>query len=225
MRLGSFVITIRNYQPADRQGVLNVLIKTGYMGEDASNRFDDTYLFGLLFCLYYVDYEPENCFVAIDSTINQVVGYILSTLDSIKQKKNFTKRIVPRVFFRLFFYTIWRYNKSFQVVIHMRKMDSSEPEIPNLKKMLLEYPAHLHIDILPEYHRQGIGTSLIAKLESHLRNHNCSGVHLGTSEQNIKAIPFYEAMGFNRFYTSPSGYGMWPDATEVKGIIFTKRIE
>jgi ribosomal protein S18 acetylase RimI-like enzyme len=219
------VITVRNYQPADRQEVLNVLIKTGYMGEDASSRFDDIYLFGLLFCLYYVDYEPDNCFVAVDSTTNQVVGYILSTLDSIEQKKIFTRKIVPKIFFRLFFYTIWRYRKSYQVLMYMRKMDRSEPEIPNLEQMLTEFPAHLHIDILPDYHRQGIGTKLIAKLESHLRNHKCPGVHLGTSEQNTKAIPFYEAMGFTRYYTYPSGYGMWPDASEVRGIIFTKRID
>ena len=108
--------------------------------------------------------------------------------------------------------------------MHMRKIDRTEPEIPNLERMLLEFPAHLHIDILPEYHRQGIGTELITKLESHLRNRKCPGVHLGTSEQNTKAILFYESIGFNRYYTSPPGYGMWPGATEVRGIIFTKRI-
>ena len=56
------LIIIRPYQSKDRQGVIEVLYRTGYMGEDAKDYFDDKYLFGLLFGIYYLDYEPENCF-------------------------------------------------------------------------------------------------------------------------------------------------------------------
>jgi ribosomal protein S18 acetylase RimI-like enzyme len=174
--------------------------------------------------LYYVDYEPQNCFIALDSTSDKAIGYVLSSLDTLKQSQSFKRKMIPKIFFRLYFYTIWRYRKSYKVISHLRKIARKAPKTLNEDELIAEYPAHLHIDILPEYHRQGIGRKLIERLESHLREHGSTGVHLGTSEQNTKALPFYKSLGFEIFHTSPPGFGMWPDAVEVRSITFVKKI-
>ena len=89
MKKANPLINIRPYQSKDRKDVIEIIHRTGYMGEDAKNYFDDKYLFGLLFGIYYLDYEPDNCFVAISTTTDQVVGYILSSLDTRIQTKSF----------------------------------------------------------------------------------------------------------------------------------------
>ncbi|MFX1286679.1 MAG: GNAT family N-acetyltransferase [Promethearchaeota archaeon] len=218
------MVHIRPYQPRDRKGVINVCWQTGYMGKSAAGHFDDPYLFGLLFCLYYIDHEPENCFVAVDEETEQVVGYILSSIDSKKQEENFRKKMIRKITLRAFLYTIWRYPRTFRVLWHFKKIWEKEPKIDNEKTLLETYPAHLHIDILPEYQRQGIGTQLMETLEIHLKNLNVEGVHLGTSEQNVNAVRFYQKLNFSLIYEGSSDYGMWPDAPEIKSLIFAKEI-
>jgi ribosomal protein S18 acetylase RimI-like enzyme len=61
-----------------------------------------------------------------------------------------------------------------------------------------EYPAHLHMNLLPDYQGKGIGTRMILHFEDHLRVKGVGGVHLQTSNYNFKALPFYEKMGFRR---------------------------
>ncbi len=218
------MVLIRSYEPQDRNAVINVCWCTGYMGESAAGHFDDSYLFGLLFCVYYIDYEPENCFIAEDEKTGQVIGYILSSLDSKKQEEQFRKFMIRRIALRAFIYTIWRHPRTFRVFWHFKKNWEKEPKIHNDEILLAPYPAHLHIDIVPDYHRQGIGTQLMETLENHLKDHNVKGVHLGTSERNIKAVQFYRKLNFKVIYEGPSGYGMWPDASEVKPLIFAKKM-
>ncbi|MFX1547889.1 MAG: GNAT family N-acetyltransferase [Promethearchaeota archaeon] len=218
------MVSIRKYHIQDRKAVIHICWSTGYMGKSAAGRFDDSYLFGLLFCSYYIDYEPENCFVAVDSEKNQVIGYILSSLDSKKQEEQFQKIMIRKIALRAFTYTLWRHPRTFRVLWHFMRTWEDEPKTFNEKSLLESYPAHLHIDILPDYHRQGIGTQLVKTLENHLRNHNVKGVHLGTSDRNVKAVQFYQKLKFSVIYESSSGSGMWPDASDVKTLIFAKKI-
>jgi ribosomal protein S18 acetylase RimI-like enzyme len=219
------LVLIREYLQEDRDSIIDVCWKTGYMGEPVKKYFNDAYLFGLLFCIYYIDYEPENCFVAVDETENLVVGYILSSFDSETQQKKFRKKMLSKICRRVFFYTIWRYHKSFKAIRYMQKMFEKAPENENKEKINIEYPAHLHIDILDQYQRQGIGSKLLEKLETHLKKNLIIGVHLGTSNKNVKAIPFYNKMGFSQIYEGPPGYNMWKEEPEVRSLIFAKKMK
>jgi GNAT superfamily N-acetyltransferase len=58
------------------------------------------------------------------------------------------------------------------------------------------YPAHLHIDILPEYQRKGHGTTLINAFLEAVRSQGAIGVHLDMVQHNTKARAFYESIGF-----------------------------
>jgi ribosomal protein S18 acetylase RimI-like enzyme len=58
------------------------------------------------------------------------------------------------------------------------------------------YPAHLHIDLLPEAQGQGLGRLLIATLIEALRAEGVSGLHLVASADNTGAIAFYPRVGF-----------------------------
>ena len=58
------------------------------------------------------------------------------------------------------------------------------------------YPSHLHIDLLPEAQGQGFGRRLIERLIGQLDERGSSGVHLGVSKANHRAIAFYRHVGF-----------------------------
>jgi len=66
-------------------------------------------------------------------------------------------------------------------------------------KLLEEYPAHLHVDILPEYQRQGWGTKLMDALVERLREERVQGIHLIKAGDNVGSEMFYGSVGFRRY--------------------------
>jgi GNAT superfamily N-acetyltransferase len=96
---------------------------------------------------------------------------------------------------RAILFTSWRYPRTLTNLIRMRGMlealDSADEA-----KIAAQYPAHLHINLLPDFQRQGVGSRLITTFEDHLREFGVPGLHLGTSNYNHKALPFYLKHGY-----------------------------
>jgi GNAT superfamily N-acetyltransferase len=63
-------------------------------------------------------------------------------------------------------------------------------------QLLAEYPAHLHINILPDFTGQGWGQKLISTFLSKIMELGACGVHLGMVATNDGARRFYERVGF-----------------------------
>ena len=76
----------------------------------------------------------------------------------------------------------------------LRAIDSQE-------KYKEDYPAHLHIDILPEYQHMGLGRKLMDALCDNLRQKNVKGVMFTVWHKNYSAIKFYEKYGFRLIET------------------------
>lgn len=191
--------TIRSFQTADETAIENITYRTGFKGEDLDEHdyFNDRRLFYLIFIAYYARYEPEHFFVAMDKSNNDVIGFICGTTDTKRQEKQFRRKMVWRIFLRALFFTSWRYPKTMKTALNLTSILFENPSISNTETELLElYPAHLHINVLPEYQHVGIGTRLINHFEDHLLKNNIGGVHLGTSSRNYKALPFYQKHGY-----------------------------
>jgi ribosomal protein S18 acetylase RimI-like enzyme len=73
-----------------------------------------------------------------------------------------------------------------------------------------DYPAHLHIDLLPVAQGQGWGRTLMQTFLDRLRAIGVPAVHLGVGMRNPGAIKFYERVGFHRIRTYESwvAFGM-----------------
>ncbi len=63
---------------------------------------------------------------------------------------------------------------------------------------LLPYPAHGHIDLLPEARGRGIGRRAMRFLEEALAGRGAPGMHLPVDPRNRGALAFYDALGFRR---------------------------
>ncbi|ULQ59525.1 GNAT family N-acetyltransferase [Brucepastera parasyntrophica] len=59
-----------------------------------------------------------------------------------------------------------------------------------------DYPAHLHIDLLPDIQGRGYGTVLINTVFNTLREKKCPGVHLNVDFANAAALEFYRKKDF-----------------------------
>jgi len=78
-------------------------------------------------------------------------------------------------------------------LIHERKF----PVDINEQPWLADYPAHLHIDLLPVIQGKGQGRVLLDALFDELVRKGVPGLHLGVGSGNQGAIAFYKKMGFS----------------------------
>jgi ribosomal protein S18 acetylase RimI-like enzyme len=190
-------INIRKYQPGDEPAIQDITYQTGFKGQDLEGRnfIDDQRLWFMIFIYYYVRYEPEHCFVAVDAATDRPIGFICGTPDTHSQSQRFQQKVIPRIIARTVFYTSLRYPGTFLNCLKMTSMlEIKDPAAE--AQIVAEYPGHLHINLLPDYHRQGFGSQLLTTFEDHLRALGVPGLHLGTSNYNHKAVPFYEKHGY-----------------------------
>jgi ribosomal protein S18 acetylase RimI-like enzyme len=77
-----------------------------------------------------------------------------------------------------------------------------------LEPELVDYPAHLHIDLLPDYQGKGFGRALI---NTWLAGANAAGApaaFLNMDPANLRARRFYEKVGFREIAVS-GGWGIY----------------
>jgi len=134
----------------------------------------------ILYCNYYIEQEPENCFVLSDEEY-RAVGYLLLSPDWEHYVETYRREYMPR----LRRVSRFRY---FQL----------KRELAGDADLHAAYPAHLHIDISSGYRGKGLGTAMTDAGIQHLRSLGCPGVMLGVGSDNTGAIRFYERYGFER---------------------------
>jgi ribosomal protein S18 acetylase RimI-like enzyme len=218
-------VIIRKYDRGNEPAIKEITYRTGFNGEDLTGRgfFDDKRLFFLMHTCYYTTYEPQHCFVAVDAQTDTVVGFIAGTPDTSAQKEAFRRRMPPRIMLRALFITSWRYPTTYRTWSRMRRMGEKTANQGLEVRALAGYPAHLHINVLPEHQRRGIGGRLIARFEEHMFNHGVRGLHLHTSNYNRRAIPFYRKTGFSLIQeTQLTGHPLHKD---LMRLTFAKKLQ
>ena len=166
------MITIRPFEEKDREKVQALCIENAKIDETDENLKQ---FILLMYCNYYIEQEPENCFVAVDEN-DEVVGYTYCAENCDVYEQKFTEIYLPQAFALSLKYYI---DAKLDIITHtmFRK----------------QYPAHLHIDIFDAYQGQGIGSALLTYA---MENHHANGMWV--LEKNIRAIRFYEWYGFRK---------------------------
>lgn len=166
---------IRKYNPNDKSFVQNICIETA--SENLKDREEKKNLLLLRYCDFYTEKCSDTCFVAEEN--GTPVGYVLCCSNSVFFKNEFPK------FLKNYGHLNFRQR--------LQCFGDALIYLPFIKS----YPAHLHIDILPEAQRKGNGKLLIDALLKKLKEKGISGVMLAVSESNTNALKFYKAMKFN----------------------------
>lgn len=188
----SDVLEIRPYEAADEAAVRRVCLLTGDNGGDGTALYSDPDLLSDIFAIPYTVLNPETCFVAVDAGSGRVVGYIVGTPDSAQFVERFQQEWLPQVAGRhqeppevpdftgdVQGAMAWR--------LHHQSADS---------RVVGDYPAHLHIDLLPEAQGRGGGRALMERFLDAARAHGADGVHLYVATSNANARAFYAKLGF-----------------------------
>ena len=71
-----------------------------------------------------------------------------------------------------------------------------QPQVEYFEAECVGYPAHLHININPEYHGKGIGRKLMDIFHDTLSDHKVAGLHIVTTPKSDN-VKFYRACGFD----------------------------
>ena len=181
--------SIRPYQPSDRLAVRAIY----GMDEFARPRLQQKYpRYGEYLAdemSYYPDYEPECLFVA--EVEGRVAGALLGAVDSGRFEQIYQRHIrlllLRRTLSGAYGWPGW-----LPAVLHT---EWAGRKIKALKVDRAQYPAHLHIGLLPEWRRQGLGTALMQFYEAYLRQQGVPGYHLFASSFHPLGVAFYCKLG------------------------------
>lgn len=168
-------MTVRPYEAKDKENVRFVCLNSDGPCKSSARAKNFTLA---VYCDYYIEKEPENCFVAADEN-DRAIGYVICTEDFDAFKERFVKDYYTRI-------KNWEFR---------RRKSALRSIIPH-EKYKEEYPAHLHIDILPEYQRMGLGHKMTDVLLEHLKKKGIKGIMLTTWIKNEKGRGFYDKYGF-----------------------------
>lgn len=167
---------IRRFQPKDKANCRQICVDTTLMKKTARS----IQWLPILFNDYYTEQQSDFVFVATDDEDN-AVGYVLCAPD----RRDFVSKMksiyIPQV-----------KKISPAVALYFGLTFDGAKE----RKFVKDYPAHLHIDILPSFQRGGLGHKLVDALVAKLKSVGVSGVMLGCSANNPKGLGFYRKYGF-----------------------------
>lgn len=188
---------IRTYRPADRDAIYEICRLTGDRGDDATALYRDPELLGDIFAGPYACLAPDYAFVLDDG--GRAVGYVLGAPDTRKFAEDMRDRWLPLVGARHPAPSGPPANRDEEMaaVLH----DTDRFVVPELA----DYPAHLHIDLLPAYQRKGFGRALIVTLLTALRDAGVPRVHLAMVSANTRARAFYDRVGFHVIDVADAG--------------------
>ena len=182
---------IRPYRETDKYNVQRICLQTADddIEFEGLDRFNADFLLNV-YCNYYLEKEPQNCFVTVNEN-DEAVGYIICAENVKSWRKAFMKEYFPRL-------------------KHCKLKNRLTPfgEVIVYTAFSSRYPAHMHIDILKEYRGGGTGTKMLEILTDHLKQKNVKGVQLCVSADNKRAIKFYERFGFKTLMNFSAGQAM-----------------
>lgn len=167
---------IRPMETKDIPAMENICLETAAPALKRDEAARETTL--LQYNRFYTRSAREHCFVVADET-DTAVGYILCAPDYRDYKTNFRKTECRE---------IRKYGALRYLYAYFEPIAQT--------KYRRQYPAHMHIDILPAFQNKGAGTLLVDALKAHLQALGVSGIFLGVGKQNSGAIRFYKRQGF-----------------------------
>ena len=179
--------SIRSYKSADTSAVYEICLKTGNSGQDATHLFSDPLVLGHIYVGPYMEFEPQSVFILEDD--QGPCGYIMGVLDSQTYYQWMHSEWLPKI----------RVNYK-KPTGNLDTWDETEKITdllfhPVSQRLLPDYPAHLHIDLLLRAQGKGQGKLMMDRFIDYLRYNKIPGLHLDLSSSNNRAFNFYRKYG------------------------------
>ncbi len=200
-------LSIRSYEAGDEAAVYDICVRTGDDGQDATGKFADARLLADVYAAPYLYLEPELAFVLADG--GRAVGYVIGTADTATFVGSYRHQWLPRL-------ASARPAPGPGPIADGATPDEYllaalyQPE-RMLSPVVKDFPAHLHIDVLPAYQGGGHGRRLIETFAGAVARAGAPGLHVAVSPTNTRAHGFYLRVGFEKLAFAGGGayfYGL-----------------
>jgi ribosomal protein S18 acetylase RimI-like enzyme len=207
-------LEIRPYRSSDRTAVAEVCVRTAAAGGDARGLYSDDSLMAEVYALPYVEHSPELAFMVVEqvpATVGdplavddgRLLGYVVGVADTREFVTWWEREWTPGF--------VRRHPEpgpptgaepAYTEAALLR--DGAHPQrmLRSLSDgQLADFPAHLHIDLVPEAQGRGLGRRLMDTLREALVHQGAPGLHLGYDPANSSARAFYDRLGFHELPT------------------------
>lgn len=197
---------IRPYRPEDRATVGRICVLTGDSGADASGKFFDDELLPAIYVYPYLEHSPE--LARVVEKDGQVVGYLVGVADMASFASWWGEQWAPQIAQQFPEDSTWS-------TTERRLVDLGLNPDKLLAPWRDEYPADLHIDLLPETQGMGLGRELISDYRARLHAMGVGRLAMGVGARNQAAMSFYLRLGFHVLREqvsadgTPVGYTLW----------------
>lgn len=195
------MLEIRRYRSNDREGVRSICVQTAFLGNSILPQYSDFESLADMFTGYYTDNEPESAWVVVDG--ERVVGYLLGCLDSRNSPAPewvVFKHIMRRWLWLRRGTAGFCFRSLFDV---LRDFGPARPKVD-----FNRWPAHSHLDLLPEARKGAIAMRLFRLWLDLARDRGAPGVWGASIVENHPSTLFHKAMGFRTWGDPFSAAGL-----------------
>ena len=193
---------IRRAVLSDLPYLYEICLKTGDASKDATDFFSDPYTIGHYYVAPYLLYPEGICFVVEYEYRPQ--GYIAAVPDTASFRQWMEAQWLPPLRERYPQpFPLSRSEKEAAIIELFHKQ-----HFPIDTTWLADYPAHLHIDLLPGIQGKGQGRILMDSLVTELTRKRVPGLYLQVGSSNPGAVAFYRKTGFSVLEEQEWGYTM-----------------
>lgn len=182
---------IRFFRPLDIDALYAISVKTGDRGGDASHLYVDPRMIGHIYSAPYALLEPSLALVVEEQ--GRLLGFAAGTLDTALWETKLERDWWPEL--RVRYADPADVQASERTADQMRAFSIHHPAATPLS-VLRRYPAHLHLNLLPELQGQGWGRRLFTAWLSHAYPQGAGALHVLVNRANERAIGFWESRGF-----------------------------
>ena len=196
-------MNIRKYKPKDKKQVQHIHWETGCIGKSMSKIYTKKKLWAKK-TNYYLEKEPESCFVVEDTQKKKVVGYLFGCLDNAKHNEK--KEAFAEISNFIFTYPF------------SNKKDRTYAR--NMLKFIYKYifgkehmpkeptrGGHLHINFLPEARGKGLGTKLLHAFFAYAKKKGVEQIKAGSWQTKLNPnTSFWMKNGFQEYSKLKTSY-------------------
>lgn len=168
--------TIRKYRPEDKDDLRDVCMETSDKVFHKNERLLNAV--PVIYNDYFTECEPDNVFVCADEN-DRAVGYVICAADTKGFIKKMNRHYIPKA-----------------AKAHPYMLFVAFAYMAAVLRHGKDYPAHMHIDLLPDFQHMGAGTALIDALRAHLAQKGVKELYINSMTCDTPAYQFYKKYGF-----------------------------
>jgi len=198
--------TVRPFRAYDLNELYKISLATGLAGGDGSHLYADSGLMGQVYSAPYACLEPGLALVVEDR--EGVAGFAVGTADTTAWEEKLERSWWPplrRRYPKPLDEDVSRLTHDQRRILMIHRPSRTPPAVA------LNFPAHLHLNLLPRLQGRGVGRRLFNAWLAAATKHGATATHVAINRANIGALQFWGKMGFADLAVAelPEGRTIW----------------